>query len=131
VGWAQPYSAQGVLARKEVETLTNRNRTKGTAAESAVVDYLIENGWPHCERRSLAGNQDRGDIAGLPGVVIEVKNHASLELAQWLDEALREGRNANASVAVVWHHRRGKSNPAQWYVTMQGEQFVKLLKDDH
>jgi hypothetical protein len=107
----------------------NRNKTKGTAAESAVVGYLITHGFPDAERRALNGTQDRGDIAGVPGVCIEVKNQREFELAGWLDEALREGRMANAPVTVVWHKRRNKGHPGEWYVTMTGEQFVKLIAD--
>ena len=105
-------------------------KTKGTAAETAVVNYLIDHGWPHAERRALNGNQDRGDVAGVPGVVVEVKNAVRVELAQWLDEALREGRQANASVSAVWFKRRGKGSPGEWFVLVTGEQFTKLIADD-
>ena len=104
-------------------------KTKGTAAETAVVNYLIDNGFPHAERRALNGNQDRGDVAGVPGVVVEVKNAVRVELAQWLDEAMREGRQANASVSVVWFKRRAKGSPGEWFVLMTGEQFTKLIAD--
>jgi hypothetical protein len=104
-------------------------RAKGTAAETAVVRFLQANGYPNAERRALAGSQDRGDIAGIPGVVIEVKAAARLELAAWVDEALTEAINAGASMAVVWHKRRGKGSPGDWYVTMDGLDFVNLLSD--
>jgi hypothetical protein len=105
-------------------------RSKGTHAESAVVGYLVTHGFPEAERRALNGTKDRGDIAGIPGVVIEVKAHATFELASWLDEALREGANANAPISVVWHKRRSKGDPGQWYVTMTGATFVKLIAEE-
>lgn len=46
------------------------SKRKGTSWESAIVQFLKENGVAHAERRALAGNADRGDIAGIPGVVI-------------------------------------------------------------
>jgi hypothetical protein len=104
-------------------------KAKGTAAETDVIGYLRDHGFPNAERRALNGNADRGDVAGVPGVVIEVKNAARVELAQWLDEALREGRNANAQVSAVWFKRRGKGSPGQWFVTMTGEQFTRLIGD--
>ena len=107
----------------------NRSKTKGTQAESAVIDYLNEHGFPDAERRALNGTQDRGDVAGVPGVCIEIKNHREFDLAQWLDEALREGRMANAPVTVVWHKRRNKGSPGEWYVTMTGETFTRLISD--
>lgn len=104
-------------------------KRKGTAAESAVVQYLQAMGFTQAERRTLNGAKDRGDIAGLPGVVIEVKNCARQELAGWVAEAEVERNNDNASLGVVWHKRRGKGQAADWFVTMSGEQFVFLLRE--
>lgn len=106
----------------------SRNRAKGTAAESAVVAYLREQGAVHAERRALAGAHDRGDIAGLPGVCIEVKDHQHISLAEFVDEAVTEGVNAHADVALAWIKRRGKGSPADWYVAMTGAQAVALLR---
>lgn len=106
----------------------NRSKQKGTAGETAVVDYLRQHPrFAHVERRTLSGVNDRGDIAGIPGVVIEVKNCAEMKLAEWIDEELREASNDGDSLGVVWHKRRMKSSPGDWYVTMTGRQFVDLL----
>jgi hypothetical protein len=105
------------------------SKRKGTAAESAVVQYLQAMGFTQAERRTLNGAKDRGDIAGLPGIVIEVKNCARQELASWVGEAETERENDGASLGAVWHKRRGKGYPAEWFVTMTGEQFVLLLRD--
>lgn len=105
----------------------SRGKAKGTAWESLVVGYLVSLGWVHAERRALHGTLDRGDVAGLPGVVIECKNEKALSLAGWVDEAEVERANDGAEYGVVWHHRRGKGSPAQGYVTMSGDTFVRLL----
>jgi Holliday junction resolvase len=107
----------------------SRQRAKGTRAESAVVAYLREVGFDHAERRALNGAQDKGDIAGIASVCIEVKDHRELRLAEFVDEAVAEGDNARADVAVAWIKRRGKASPADWYVAMTGTQFVSLLID--
>lgn len=105
-------------------------KRKGTAAESAVVAYLRERGAIHAERRALNGANDRGDIAGLPGVCIEVKDHARIDLASFVDEAQRESWNGPVpEVGAAWIKRRGKGSPAAWYVAMTGEQFVTLLTE--
>jgi hypothetical protein len=106
----------------------NRSKIKGTSAETAIVGYLRGEGFPHTERRALAGNSDRGDIAGIPGVVIESKNCAKTELAAWVDEARIEQTNDRADLGVVWHKRRGKGSPADWFVTMSGAQFADILR---
>jgi len=107
----------------------NRSKAKGTSAETAVVNYLRAMGFTQAERRTLAGVHDRGDIAGIPGTVIEVKNCARQELSGWVAEAERERDNDRASLGVVWHKLRGKTDPAKWFVTMSGEQFIALLRD--
>lgn len=103
------------------------SKRKGTAWESAIVRYLIERGRPAVERRALSGTADRGDIAGIVGVVIEAKSCKAMQLAAWLDEALVEQANDGADYAAVWHHRRGKGSPGDGYVTMTGEQWLRLL----
>lgn len=107
----------------------SRQRAKGTAAETAVVNYLRGQGFPHAERRALAGSADRGDVAGLIGTVIEVKDCARVELSAWVDEANREADNDHAQIGVVWHKRRRKSSPARWFVTTDGETFAFLLRE--
>lgn len=105
------------------------SKRKGTAAETAIVNYLRTVGFTQTERRALNGNIDRGDIAGIPGVVIEAKNCARQELAAWVAEAELERDNDRASLGVVWSKRRGKSSPADWFVTMSGAQFAALLRE--
>ncbi|MFE9192041.1 hypothetical protein ACFYL6_20795 [Micromonospora sp. NPDC007208] len=107
--------------------MTNPNKTKGSGAERAVIEHLRATGWPHAERRLAGASKDRGDIAGVPGVVIEVKNCTRTELAAWLAEAEQERINDHADLAAVWHKRRGKSAAADWFVTMDGATFTRLL----
>lgn len=111
----------------------SRSRTTakqaGTRWETAIVRHLIDCGWPHTERRRLTGAYDKGDIAGIPGVVIEAKNTAAVNMAGFLDEAEIEKVNANAAVGVAWIKRRGKPDPGDGYVLMTGNQFTALLRD--
>lgn len=107
--------------------MTSRSKAKGSTAERQVVDYLRATGWPHAERRLAGATKDRGDIAGVVGVCIEVKSQAELRLSTWVDEALAEQANDRADIGLVWHKRRGKGSPADWYVTITGAQLVQLL----
>ena len=52
----------------------SKQRAKGTAAETAVVNYLKANGFPDADRSPLRGVLDKGDVAGIRNVVIEIKN---------------------------------------------------------
>lgn len=101
----------------------------GTRWETAVVDALIAHGWPHAERRRLAGAQDKGDVAGIAGVCIEAKDAQRHELAAWVEEAAREGTNAGARLSVAWAKRRGKPRAEDGYVVMTGAVFMQLLKE--
>lgn len=119
-------------------TARPRNRASakkaGTSWESEIVDALIRNGWPHAERRQLAGSKDRGDIAGVAGVVIEAKNTKGYDLAAALDEAKVEARNDNTGVfgvshGVAWIKRHRKPSAEDGYVVMDGATFMALLKE--
>lgn len=109
-------------------TLLSASRQKGTRAETAVVDYLKASGFPYAERRALHGNTDKGDIAGIPGVVIEVKNCETTALAAWVDEARTEAANAGCDVFMVVHKRRRKSDPGEWYVTLPLSVAAELIR---
>jgi hypothetical protein len=103
------------------------SKRKGTAWETAITKYLRDNGAPHAERRTLNGTKDRGDITGIPGVVIEAKNTNRIDLADWISETETERRNDNAEIGACWIKRRGHTNPGAGYVLMTGDRFLRLL----
>jgi hypothetical protein len=83
--------------------------------------------FPHVERRALRGTQDTGDIAGLPGWVLELKNHREMELGVWSTEAEREARNNGGGRWAVIHKRRQHSTEDS-YVTMNLTTFCELVE---
>lgn len=107
--------------------MANRNGRVGTAWETKIVDELKENGWSYAERRRLQGRFDRGDIAGIPGVVIEAKAAKKFELAGWLKEAHEERDNDKADLGFVWFKRPGKGSAADGFVLMDGRTVMQLL----
>ena len=64
--------------------MSSASKQKGSAHERAVVDYLKTHGWKHAERRLAGDKNDRGDIAGVPGIVLECKNEKRIDLAQFM-----------------------------------------------
>lgn len=106
----------------------SRSRAKGTAWESQIVRYLQDRGWPYVERRALNGSVDRGDITGIPLVMIEAKAAKAITLAAWADETTAEKANAGAHIGALWVKRRGRSSPADAYVVLTGDDFTALLK---
>ena len=107
--------------------MTSASKAKGSKAELDVVKWLKE--WfPYVDRRLAGATLDKGDISGIPGVTIEIKNHAKMDLAGWLEELSTEMGNDNAWTGVVVHKRRGRGSPAEWYATMPAQVWVDLLR---
>lgn len=107
----------------------SRSKQRGTSWESKLVGYLQSTHWPLVERRTLSGRYDKGDIAGIPGVVVEAKDQQTLRIPEWWRETLVEAENAGADIAALWVKRRGFTSPADGYVVISGETFVELLHE--
>lgn len=108
--------------------MTNKSKAKGTKFESEICGYLNARGVP-CERRALTGTQDQGDIAGIPGWVIEAKNQNSSNWAEWMDETEKERRNAGADFGLLVVRRRLKIIEKA-YAVLPLEQAVSIILDD-
>ncbi|MFT9059723.1 hypothetical protein [Bifidobacterium aquikefiri] len=93
----------------------SRQKRKGTAFESAVVNYLrLVSGDTEStiHREVLHGNDDQGDVTGLlihgEPAALEVKNHSRLALATWWKEVSDEAGNIDSPYPFVIFHRKGK-----------------------
>ncbi|RZU35978.1 hypothetical protein EV284_3461 [Streptomyces sp. BK022] len=108
--------------------MTNRSKQKGTSFESSVLPAIKEK-QPLAERRALEGKQDKGDfyIPGEDRFVIEAKNHKEMDLSGWLREATTEAANANVPHGVVFHKKRGTTDPREQYATMKVGTFLDLV----
>lgn len=103
-------------------------RAKGTAAETAVANYL-KYCWPYAERRALCGSVDRGDITGTPGLVWEVKAGSTLCIPQWLRETETERVNAKADfgLLVIKPKGVGTTNVHRWWGVVELMDLTLLL----
>lgn len=106
----------------------SKQRAKGTMFESAVAQFLRDNGFPHAERRALHGTLDKGDLTGMPGLVFECKNHKELSLSEWLKETETERVNAAADFGVLVAKRRGVWDAGQSYAVLTLDAMARLLK---
>lgn len=89
-------------SRNGCPPVVNKSKIKGTQAESDFVRYCrVVQKLPHVERRTLAGANDRGDIAGVPGVVFELKAAVKHEIPKWKQELLKEIENDHAQLGAL------------------------------
>lgn len=108
--------------------MSSASKQKGSAHERAVVEYLKANGWKHAERRLAGDSKDRGDIAGVPGVVFECKNEKRIDLAQYMRELEVEVANDKADTGAAIVKKRGTTDVADYYAVMPMYMLVHLLK---
>jgi len=107
--------------------VTSPQKRKGSAAELAVAKWLRKLGWIHAERSRAGWQDDRGDIDGMPGVCIEVKNEKRIDLPGYLRELEVEIANSQAWTGTVIVKRRGSMNVDDWYAVMPAKIWGELM----
>jgi hypothetical protein len=107
--------------------VTSPQKRKGSAAELAVAKWLRKLGWIHAERSRAGWTDDRGDIDGMPGVCIEVKNEKKIDIPGYLRELEVEMENAKAWTGTVIIKRRGSTNVDDWYAVMPAKVWGELM----
>jgi hypothetical protein len=107
--------------------VANPSKAKGTKAETDLVRWLQTQGHSSVERRALHGNADRGDIIGLPSMVVSVKMRkagAAMDWSGWLNDL--RGMVTNATPAgmddlcgLLVVKRTGYPDPGRWYAVQE------------
>ena len=104
--------------------MTNR---KGPRFERLVADYLQGEGFLAADRRVKTGAKDKGDVTGIPDWTFELKDLATINLSQMVNEAIIEAANAGSTWFAGIQKRRGK-NVRDSYVVMPLWLFARLLR---
>lgn len=107
--------------------MANPSGRRGTYWENRVAAYAATHGFPLAERRARQGSKDRGDISGIPLVVIECKNEKRMDLPRYLREAEVERVNAGAALGVVCIPRR-QHGTGEGYFVVSIEDGFRLLR---
>ena len=106
------------------------SRDKGARWERSVTNWLISRGWIHAERRPGGMPIDRGDILGIGGVLVECKDHATLSLSAWVDQAERAAaRFPGSPPFVVIAKRKGRIYVGDSYAITTADTFARLLTE--
>ena len=124
----------------------NKNKAKGTRAETSVVKFLASEGI-QAKRKALTGSKDCGDIeviglAGLPVCILEVKagkqteNPNRSQMTDWLMQAATEEANSGLPcILVVVRYRRAIKDADvlfKWhgmYARLYLDQFCSFFKE--
>ena len=103
----------------------SKSRAKGTAWESACVNWLHDHGMPWVERRALAGAADKGDLL-VPGLMVECKAEQRIDLAGYMKEVKAQVANCpEGTVGIAWVKARGKG-VGDSYIVMTPATFLEL-----
>lgn len=106
--------------------MSHPSKVKGDRAEREVVALLRALGFPHAERAYGAGrDDDRGDIDGIPGVVVSVKAEREWRPHEWLAEADEQAWRDEADTVAVFTRRPG----GRYVVLLTPERWAQLMRD--
>jgi len=102
----------------------SKARAKGTAFETAFVNYLNDLG---IQARRTGFSSAHGDVTTPEyPIVWEGKNCQTMTLAAWVDQAVRSA-DRTRRIPIVFHKRRGKGID-EAYVTMPAWAMVRVLQ---
>lgn len=99
-------------------------RRKGRTFQTAVRNWWADQGFTVVEPGS-AGMEATDVVLIDAKVSVEAKNHKAMDLAGWLDQALRQA--IPGTTAIVHHKRRGKADIGDCYVTLRAADLAFLL----
>jgi hypothetical protein len=102
------------------------NSKKGYMGERPI-EVLLQDMGRRAARPRAGRARDCGDISGQP-FVISAKNVKQMELGVHVNELESMVINAGVPSGVLWHKKKGKSSPLDWYVTMSGRLFVPWME---
>lgn len=103
--------------------MSKSQQRKGADGERELVSILKEYGFI-TER---GGSQTFGtvpDVAGLPGIHIEVKRVERLNVHEAMQQAVRDSERFQDGMPTVFHRR----NRSQWLVTMRLDDWMRIYK---
>lgn len=110
--------------------MTAAARKGNQGGEIPVTTHFIARGFIRAYRLGKQGTKDKGDIGGIDGVCIEVKNHGVYKFGPWMKELATEKANmVGAKIGALIVHPKGigLTRVDQWWVVMTVGDFQRLL----
>ena len=107
--------------------MASSQKRKGNRAELDVARWLQTMGHPRAARIQAGTHDDCGDISGIPGVVIEVKDRQTHNWKQYFGQLATQIINADAFTGVLIVKRPGETDPGKWLAVMPGYEWINLI----
>ena len=107
--------------------MTSPQKRKGNAAELAVVKWLRAQGIK-ADRIQAGTHDDKGDLSGWPGVVIEVKDRKAHSWHGYFERLREQITNANAYTGVIICKRPGLTDVGEWMAVMPVTEWFNLMQ---
>ena len=96
------------------------SKRKGTEGERELAKLLQGYGYDTHRGQQFAGGFDSPDVYGLPGIHIECKRVEKLNIAEAMEQSIRDSEGK--AVPAVFHRK----NRGRWMVTVLLDDFMKL-----
>ncbi len=108
--------------------MVNPNKIKGDRWERDVKEYACANGFPQTEKTRAGYERDRGDLHLVPGLIAQAKNHARINLPEWLTQLAEQIDNAGAEHGFLVVKRRGVADPGRGYAVQELSAHLRLCR---
>lgn len=109
--------------------MTTPAKRKGARGESEVIRLWEDGGFPQAQKTPDGAMLDRGDVAGIPNLTVEVKTYTDFAdaVSRGLLDLAREKQNNKTPWGVLFAKRRNKG----WVAVMPADEFVALWAKVH
>lgn len=102
-------------------------RLKGDRAEREVLSFLRDQLGDHLTRARGEGDNDHGDVAGLPNCVVQVKNYADMLRA--IRDGLEGARAQRDNAGLLWGAAFVRRRGGRYVVVMDPEDWVSMYRE--
>jgi hypothetical protein len=93
--------------------VTSANKRKGDLFNRQIIKHLIAEGITDAHRYQDGYHLDRGDVAGIPGIVIQAKNVVQVKWSNWFLNVRLQQVHAASPIGILALKRQGRSDPAE------------------
>lgn len=100
------------------------SKRKGCAGERKFAALCRDHGYTEAHRgQQFHGGYDTPDVAGLPGIHIEVKRVEKLNISDAMAQSVRDSEGK--AMPIVAHRR----NRSPWLITMRAEDWFRIYRE--